>query len=61
MSKEKQIRTCIVCRNKFSKQLINRLVLENNNEFIIDLKQIYNGRGYYLCNNLDCLQKIKKK
>lgn len=57
----KNIRTCIACRNKFDKQkekmikfslIDNQVVLNNDNKLF--------GRSCYVCNNEECITKVKK-
>lgn len=54
------LRTCIVCKNKDDKNNFIRIVRNKNNEFSIDKSSKKNGRGCYVCNNTDCVQKLKK-
>lgn len=55
-------RTCMGCNaKKFKKDLI-RVVKNKENQIIIDKTGKQEGRGTYICNNIDCLEKaIKSK
>lgn len=55
-------RTCIGCNEiKLKKELI-RVVKNKENQIFIDKTGKANGRGAYLCNKIECLEKaIKSK
>ena len=53
-------RTCIGCREKKEKRNLIRIVKNKKNEFDIDLNYNKDGRGAYICKNIECLQKIEK-
>ena len=58
---EKKIpmRQCVGCReSKEKKQLIR--IVKNDQEITIDRTGKKNGRGAYLCDNLECLVKARK-
>lgn len=54
-SKQKHIpqRTCVVCRQKFDKRRLTRLVRTEEGVFL-DTSGKRDGRGAYLCDNTDC-------
>ena len=55
-------RTCIGCNEKKDKKDLIRVVKDNQNNISIDRTGKANGRGAYICDNLDCLEKaIKSK
>lgn len=55
-------RTCIGCNEKKDKKDFIRIVKDNENNISIDKTGKANGRGAYICNNIDCLEKaIKNK
>lgn len=59
--KEKKIpmRQCVgCCESKEKKQLIR--IVKNDQEITIDRTGKKNGRGAYLCDNLECLVKARK-
>ena len=53
------IRSCIVCRNKNSKDKLFRIVCENNIA-IYDKNKNINSRGIYICKSSECIDKCKK-
>lgn len=55
-------RTCIGCNEiKLKKELI-RIVKNKENQIFIDKTGKANGRGAYICDNIQCLEKaIKSK
>lgn len=53
-------RTCIVCRKKGQKQDFLRIVKTPQNTIIVDQSHKANGRGAYVCKNLDCITKCQK-
>ena len=55
-------RTCIGCNEKKNKKDFIRIVKDNQNNISIDKTGKANGRGAYICDNIDCLEKaIKNK
>ena len=55
-------RTCIWCNEKKDKKDFIRIVKDNQNNISIDKTGKANGRGAYICDNIDCLEKaIKSK
>lgn len=56
-SKKTPMRQCIGCHeNKEKKELI-RIVKINTGEIFVDKSNKSNGRGAYLCNDINCLEK----
>lgn len=55
----KEQRTCIACRSKNNKANLLRIVSVEN-EPILDTTHKINSRGVYICNNIECIQKILK-
>lgn len=53
-------RTCMGCNSKKDKRELIRLVLNKNGEFFIDETGKAEGRGIYICNDDECLEKAKK-
>ena len=51
---------CMVCRQKNDKSNLIRVVKQKDNSICIDLSHKMNGRGAYICNNSDCIQKTIK-
>ena len=55
----KNIRTCIACRSRKEKQELLRIVAKNN-VAVLDETKKENTRGIYICNNLNCINKLLK-
>ena len=53
-------RTCMGCNEKKDKKDLIRIVKNKANEILVDKTGKLNGRGAYICNNVECLEKIKK-
>lgn len=60
MEKKVPMRTCIACRQNFSKKELNRIVKSGETIFF-DPTGKANGRGAYVCNNPECASKLKKQ
>ena len=59
--KNKPQRTCMGCNEKREKQQLIRIVKNKQNEIKIDKTGKMEGRGAYICNNVACLDREKKK
>lgn len=53
-------RTCIGCNIKKDKKALIRIVKNKNNEISVDKIGKAEGRGAYICDNADCLEKAIK-
>lgn len=53
-------RTCMGCNAKKDKSELIRIVKNKQNEISIDKTGKTQGRGAYICNNINCLQKVMK-
>lgn len=53
-------RKCMACSKKDDKYSLIRIVRMPNNEIVIDITNKLNGRGAYICNNMQCLEKVIK-
>ena len=53
-------RTCIGCGQTKSKNDLLRIVKDKENNVFVDLTGKKNGRGAYICNNVQCLEKAIK-
>ncbi|WP_353095268.1 YlxR family protein [Tissierella praeacuta] len=61
MKKKKiPLRKCIACGEGKPKKELIRVVKNNENEANIDLNGKINGRGAYICTNLECLELAQK-
>ena len=55
-------RTCIGCNVQKNKSDLIRIVMNKEGNISIDKTGKANGRGAYICNNIECLEKaIKSK
>ena len=55
-------RTCICCNSQKNKKDLIRIVKNKDGEISIDRTGKANGRGAYICDNVECLEKaIKSK
>ena len=51
-------RTCMGCNEKKAKNDLIRIVKNKNDEINIDRTGKLDGRGAYICDNVQCLEKI---
>jgi predicted RNA-binding protein YlxR (DUF448 family) len=59
MEKKIPMRTCIACRqNKPKKELIR--IVKFGEEISLDKTGKANGRGAYVCNDVECVKKVCK-
>ena len=54
------LRKCISCGDKKNKKDLIRVVKNKEEGVILDLTGKKNGRGAYICADLECLNSIKK-
>lgn len=61
--KEKKIplRMCVGCGEMFDKRTLVRVVKNREGDVSLDLTGKKAGRGAYVCRNLECLKKARKK
>lgn len=59
-SKKVPMRKCVGCQKMKSKKEMIRVIKTAENEFILDATGKKNGRGAYLCPNMECFQKAVK-
>jgi len=56
------MRQCLGCREMKNKKELIRVIKNNENEIFVDVTGKKNGRGAYICNSMECLEKaIKSK
>lgn len=60
MEKKIPMRTCIACRTEKPKKELVRVV-KFGEEIKLDLTGKANGRGAYVCNDKECIAKLKKQ
>ena len=53
-------RMCMGCNNKKDKRELIRVVLNKNGEIAIDKTGKLAGRGAYICDSIECLEKAIK-
>lgn len=53
-------RMCIGCNEKKDKRELIRIVLNKEGEIFVDRTGKKEGRGAYICDNIDCLEKAIK-
>ena len=53
-------RTCMGCNEKKNKNELIRIVKNKENQITIDKTGKQDGRGTYICNNIECLEKAIK-
>lgn len=58
---KKQVeRTCMGCNKKKEKSELIRIVKNKENEISIDQTGKKEGRGAYICKDIECLEKLQK-
>lgn len=60
-AKKVPLRMCSGCGEMFDKHSLVRVVKTKEGDISLDLTGKKSGRGAYVCKNLDCLKKAKKK
>lgn len=58
--KKTPLRKCIICGNQFDKKSLTRIVKNKEGRIFIDKTFKANGRGAYICDNSECLDKFLK-
>ena len=58
--KQSPQRTCVGCMCKKEKNELIRIVKNKQNEISIDKTGKKEGRGIYICNSMECLEKAIK-
>ena len=58
--KKTPLRMCIACHEMRDKRDLIRVVRTPEGEITLDFTGKKNGRGAYLCADLDCIEKCKK-
>ena len=53
-------RTCMGCLEKRDKSELIRIVKNQKEQIYVDLSGKAEGRGLYLCKNINCLEKLIK-
>ena len=58
--KRQPVRTCMGCNEKKEKKQLIRIVKNKMNEISLDRTGKQEGRGAYICDNIECLEKVIK-
>ena len=58
--KKQPQRTCMGCNQKKDKKDLIRIVKNKQNEITVDRTGKQEGRGAYICDNPECLEKVIK-
>ncbi len=58
--KKVPLRTCMGCNNKKPKKELIRIVKNKDGVISIDRTGKIEGRGAYICDSVDCLEKVIK-
>ena len=53
-------RSCVVCRAQKNKNDLLRIVKNKDGEIFIDRTGKADGRGAYICDSIECLEKVIK-
>ncbi len=63
MPKEKKqpLRLCIACRELKDKRDLLRVVKNSEGKIFIDFSSKASGRGAYVCDNPECIKKLKRQ
>lgn len=59
--KKKKPRTCVGCMEESPKRCLMRVVKTTDNEVKYDSTGRADGRGAYVCNDVNCIRMAKKK
>lgn len=54
------IRKCVGCSESKPKKELIRIVKNQEGDIFLDVTGKANGRGVYICNSIDCLNKARK-
>jgi predicted RNA-binding protein YlxR (DUF448 family) len=57
--KKVPVRSCLICRERSDKRRLFRIVKNKEGEVFFDKTLKANGRGAYVCDNDECIEKIK--
>lgn len=58
--KKVPLRKCVVCNERKPKKELIRIVKANDKDVAIDLIGKANGRGAYICLNIECINEAEK-
>ena len=60
MEKKIPQRMCVACREKKDKKALIRVVKDKDGVISLDFTGKAAGRGAYICNDINCIQKLVK-
>jgi len=60
VAKKIPMRQCVGCQEMKTKKEMMRVIKTAENEVVLDLTGKLNGRGAYLCKDMNCLTQAKK-
>lgn len=60
-SKKIPLRMCIACRELKEKKSMLRIVKDGAGKIFLDYSFKASGRGAYICDNAECIKKLKKQ
>lgn len=60
MMKNKPQRMCMGCNSKKEKRDLIRIVMNKDGEITVDKTGKLEGRGAYICDSVECLEKVIK-
>lgn len=60
-SKKIPLRMCIACRELKEKNSMLRIVRNGEGKIFLDFSSKAAGRGAYICDNTECIKKLKKQ
>ena len=60
MDKKVPLRQCVACREMKPKKDLVRVIRTSEGEYLVDFTGKLNGRGAYICNNVECMDKCVK-
>ena len=59
-NKKIPLRKCVGCNEMKEKKEMIRVIKTPENEIVLDATGRKNGRGAYICSNMECLKKARK-
>ncbi len=59
-NKKIPLRQCVACRELKEKRCMLRIVKNSDGRIFLDFSSKASGRGAYICDNPECVKKLKK-
>ena len=59
--KKLPLRMCVACRELKEKRQMLRVVKDGDGKIFLDFSSKASGRGAYICDNSDCIKKLRKQ